>query len=161
MEYHIRKADGGDLGRILEIYACARAFMAQTGNPTQWGKTHPSEKTLREDIAQGNLYLVCSENGIHGVFALCFGEDPTYKVIENGAWSSDAPYGTIHRIASDGSGGVFSAAVAYCRERVNYLRIDTHHDNRVMQHILEKNGFTPCGVIYVEDGSPRIAYDRI
>ena len=79
MEYHIRKADGGDLGRILEIYARARAFMAQTGNPTQWGKTHPSEKMLREDIAQGNLYLVCSENGIHGVFAYASWRTPHTK----------------------------------------------------------------------------------
>ena len=28
----------------------------------------------------------------------------------------------------------------------------------MMQHVLEKNGFVPCGIIYVEDGSPRIAY---
>ena len=27
-----------------------------------------------------------------------------------------------------------------------------------MQQLLEKMGFTPCGTIYLEDGSPRLAY---
>ena len=30
-----------------------------------------------------------------------------------------------------------------------------------MQHILEKNGFVSCGTIYVADGSPRIAYQKV
>jgi hypothetical protein len=28
-----------------------------------------------------------------------------------------------------------------------------------MQHVVEKCGFSYCGIIYVEDGSPRRAYD--
>jgi RimJ/RimL family protein N-acetyltransferase len=40
------------------------------------------------------------------------------------------------------------------------IRIDTHRDNAIMQHLLEKNGFVKCGIIYVEDGSPRIAYQK-
>lgn len=30
------------------------------------------------------------------------GEEPTYQVIDNGSWSYDIPYGTIHRVASSG-----------------------------------------------------------
>ena len=37
---------------------------------------------------------------------------------------------------------------------------DTHEDNYVMQKVFEKNGFRRCGIIYVEDGTPRIAYQR-
>ena len=32
----IRKARLDDLGEIMDIYADARAFMVQTGNPRQW-----------------------------------------------------------------------------------------------------------------------------
>ena len=28
-------------------------------------------------------------------------------------------------------------------------------------HLLEKNGFTRCGIIHVEDGTPRIAYQKM
>ncbi len=41
------------------------------------------------------------------------------------------------------------------------FRIDTHNDNKIMQHVIEKNGFIRCGIIYVKDGSPRIAYEKI
>ena len=30
-----------------------------------------------------------------------------------------------------------------------------------MQHVLESNGFTRCGIIHVADGSPRIAYQKL
>mgnify|MGYP002933455973 FL=1 len=53
-------------------------------------------------IAARELYVLREEGAIHGVFAFILGEDPTYRVIEQGAWLSDAPYGTIHAVASDG-----------------------------------------------------------
>ena len=30
-----------------------------------------------------------------------------------------------------------------------------------MQHILNKHNYTKCGTIYVDDGTPRIAYQKI
>lgn len=158
--YRIRKVNREDLERILEIYAYARKFMAKTGNPNQWGKTNPPRETLEEDIRQGNLY-VAENDGIHGVFAYFTGEDPTYGYIEDGAWLDQTPYGTIHRVASDGSGGVFSAVLAFVQERNSHVRIDTHHDNKVMQHVLAKHGFQKCGIIYLENGDPRIAYEMV
>lgn len=156
----IRKARPEDLTEIEKIYALARQFMASTGNPTQWGATHPPRQMLEEDIALGQLYVL-EDSGIRAVFAYLEGEDPTYGYIEDGAWLSQEPYGTIHRVASDGSGGRFSQILAYALSRSSHLRIDTHHDNKVMQHVLEKHGFHRCGIIYLEDGDPRIAYERI
>lgn len=158
--YHIRKAASADLERILEIYAYARAFMARTGNPTQWAGGHPARPVLEADIKEGNLYVVTRENEIHGVFAFIPGEDPTYCYIE-GQWHSEKNYAAIHRVAGDGSGGIFSAILGYCGTQCDYLRIDTHRDNKVMQHVLEKYGFTACGIIYLQNGDPRIAYDRV
>lgn len=158
--YQIRQAQWADFDRILDIYAIARDFMAQTGNPTQWGSNYPPQSMLEEDIPAGNLYVV-EDQGIHGVFAYFSEPDPTYAYIEDGAWLSDGPYGTIHRVASDGSGGVFSAVLRFAMEQNSHVRIDTHGDNKVMQHVLTKHGFTRTGIIYLEDGDPRIAFERI
>lgn len=159
MEYEVRPAGERDMRRMEEIYAYARAIMAAHGNPNQWGTTHPPTEQLMKDIAAGNLYVVTAEEVIHGVFYFFLGPDPTYARIEQGTWHADRPYGTIHRIAGDGSGGILRAAVEFGKQRTDYLRIDTHADNLVMQHAVEKQGFRRCGIIHIADGSPRIAYD--
>ena len=160
MEYSIRKAREADLPRIDEIYAYAREFMAKTGNPNQWGKTNPRHEWLVDDIEKGLLYVVTAEDGIHGVFYFYIGEDPTYGHIEDGAWNYPGPYGTIHRIASDGSGGILKTAVEFCEKLTNHIRIDTHHDNVVMQKAVAKLGFVRSGIIRLANGDPRIAYER-
>ena len=161
MRYHIRKAGPGDMPRALEIYAYARRFMAEHGDPHQWRDTHPKEEQLWEDIGRGDLYVIEDGGCVHGVFAFLLREDPTYARIYEGSWHDDRPYGTIHRIAGDGSGGILHACVGHCERVIGYLRIDTHHDNIVMQNAVRKEGFRECGIIYIADGTPRIAYDRL
>jgi RimJ/RimL family protein N-acetyltransferase len=161
MMHTIRRAATTDLPRILEIYARARRFMAETGNPNQWGKTNPPREMLENDISRELLRVVEENSKIHGVFFFSMEEDPTYSDIYDGKWESDDLYGTIHRIASDGSGGIFTAALDWCLAQCKHLRIDTHHDNKVMQHVVEKHGFSRRGIIYIADGSPRIAYERL
>ncbi len=159
MNYKIDTAKPEDLPRILEIYAFARTFMAENGNPSQWGNSHPPKNQLCRDVEEGKLYTVSCGEEIHGVFYFAVEEDPTYAVIE-GAWHYSGPYGVIHRIASDGSGGILKAAVSFAQTKISHLRIDTHEDNTVMQGALQKAGFSHCGIIYIADGTPRIAYDR-
>lgn len=161
MEYRIEEASGGDLPRVLEIYAYAREFMAKTGNPNQWGTVHPPAEQLKKDIEEKRLYLVKNKDTVHGVFYFCVEEDPTYAEIFEGHWHSSESYGVIHRIASDGSGGILKAAVEFGKTKTDYLRIDTHEDNHVMQKAVQKLGFRYCGIIYIGDGTPRLAYDRI
>lgn len=161
MDYIVRTAHMEDLPRIKEIYAYARSFMARTGNPNQWGNAHPPVAQLCEDITEGSLYVITAEDTIHGVFFYRFGDDPTYAKIYDGAWHSALSYGVIHRIAGDGSGGILKTAVSYVQKECQYIRIDTHEDNHVMQSALEKLGFRKCGIIYLADGNPRIAYDRM
>lgn len=160
MDYSVRKAVAADLPRIEEIYAYARDFMVRTGNPNQWGKTNPPHHQLVEDIRLGDLYVITDEEQIRGVFYFWIGPDPTYAKIYEGKWTSNEPYGTIHRIASDGSGGILRTAVAHCAKMCDHIRIDTHHDNLVMQKAVAKLGFRRSGIIYIADGSPRIAYER-
>ena len=161
MEYAIRPARVPDLPRIEEIYAYARDFMARNGNPNQWGKNSPPPEQLRQDISEGKLYVIVDGEMIHGVFFFWIGEDPTYGKIHGGTWRSDSPYGTIHRIAGDGSGGILKTAVLFGRKQIDHLRIDTHEDNHVMQSAVTKLGFQRRGIIHLSNGSPRIAYDLL
>ena len=157
----VRPAVQADLNRILKIYAGARRFMRQTGNPTQWLDTYPARSLLEEDLADGRLFVIAEEERIHGVFAFAIGPDRTYAVIEDGTWHSERPYGVIHRIAGDGSGGIFETCLNFCRGKCDYLRIDTHENNKVMRHVVGKAGFRRCGIIYTDNGTPRIAFDRL
>lgn len=159
----IRKSTAADLPRMMEIYAYAREFMAATGNPHQWGDGgNPRLEVLEQDIEDGVGYVMEHDGRIVGAFAFIIGEDETYGYIEDGAWLNDEQYGTIHRIAGDGSTkGVLQACVEFGSALIGNLRIDTHHDNVVMQNAIRKCGFEECGVIYVADGSPRIAYQKI
>lgn len=155
----IRLATLEDFDTILNIYAIARRYMADNGNPTQWADTYPDRELLKKDVQKEELFVLTENNRIHGVFAFIIGPETTYSYLENGSWKNEDRYGTIHRIAGDGTvKGVFNQCVNFCKERISNLRIDTHSDNHTMQHLIEKNGFEKCGMIYVRDGTPRIAY---
>lgn len=158
----IRPAKEEDFQEILAIYAYARAFMKSMGNPSQWGDTHPAAEMLWEDIAKRQLYVRKAQGELSGVFAFLPGPDAAYVKIEDGSWRWDMPYGVIHRIAGNGrTPGMLSECLSFCRKQCPHLRIDTHADNKLMQHLLEKNGFERRGIIYVADGTPRIAYDSL
>ena len=160
---NIRKATLSDLETINGIYASARKFMHENGNPYQWTGGYPSEDTVKLDIADDRLYI-CEEDGvILGVFCYFEGEDPTYRIIENGSWLNDSPYGVIHRIAVSDAGrgrGVASFCFGFAFNKCGNLKIDTHRDNLPMQKSLLKNGFAKCGIIYLENGDERIAFQR-
>lgn len=155
----VRKAEDEDLDEVMKIYIIAQDNMIKSGNPTQWGHSYPSLELIQNDIAEGVCHIICEDEEICGVFALSGGDEPTYQYIENGQWINDDAYVTIHRIASDGKHhGIFNCAVEYCKSISQSIRIDTHKNNLVMQRQIEKNGFQKCGIIYVRDGSDRIAY---
>ena len=156
----IRKATEQDLPAFAEIYEAARRYMRANGNQNQWTGGYPSEEWLREDIENGELYAVEREGKTVGAFVLMLREEPTYAVIE-GAWHQNKPYGVIHRIAQNGTArGIFTEVEAFAFTKTDYLRIDTHADNKVMQGVLAAHGFAPCGTIYLETGDPRLAYDK-
>ncbi len=155
----IRKAVTNDFDRIMEIYAIAQEFMIQNGNPNQWGHIYPQKELIRQDIAEGICYVLASGDAVCGVFALCEGEEEDYREIFDGQWLNDEPYIAVHRVAGDGQHhGIFRCIADYCKELSDNIRIDTHKNNLPMQKQIERNGFARCGIIYVLDKSPRIAY---
>ena len=155
----IRRALPTDVPRMQEVFAHARRFMAATGNPHQWAETYPSPELLLSDIASGDSY-VCLLNGkVVGTFVLREGDDPTYHAIYDGAWPNDEPYATIHRIASNGEvHGLFHTVMQFAMHHYTTIRIDTHRDNRVMQHLLSREGFSYCGIIHCWNGDERLAF---
>lgn len=161
--YKIKKAKVCDLAKVKEIYSQARKFMAENGNPTQWGNTYPSEELIIDDIEKENLHICVDENKneIVGVFCFFIGEDSTYKTIYDGEWITPEVGGVIHRIATSAhSKGVAKTCFDYAFSICGNLRIDTHEDNIPMQKCLAKNHFTHCGIIYTDDGSKRLAYQK-
>lgn len=158
----IRKAGQADMDRILEIYSRARTYMAETGNPNQWINGYPSRDDVQKDLDKKALYVCEEQDEIEAVFMFATGEEPNYAVIEQGEWLNGAPYGYMHRVASAGrKKGMASVCMQWCFEQCGNLRGDTHKDNKIMQSVFEKNGFERCGVVYMEDGTPRIAYHKI
>ena len=159
----IREATAADTDGILEVMAAARGIMRSSGNLHQWGDSYPSAEAIDADRARHGGFVVEDDGRVTGYFAFLPSPEPTYSYIEGGAWLDDSlPYHVIHRIASfPEAHGIFSDMLAWCSERESNIRIDTHRDNRIMQHLLQKHGFTYCGIIYLASGDERLAYQRI
>ena len=135
----IRHARPEDLPAMQEIFADARAFMRENGNPDQWGDRFPTQEMIDRDLALHRSY-VCEDNGkIAATFAFMTDGEPTYRVIRGGAWLDDAPYGVVHRIAAaKGTHGAASFCMNWCMEQCGNIRIDTHANNKSMQGLLNK-----------------------
>jgi RimJ/RimL family protein N-acetyltransferase len=149
-----------DIPAILPVLDAARRIMRESGNPSQWADGYPSAEAIRKDIERGGGFVIEDDGKIVAYFAFLPSPEPTYDVIEGGNWLDvTQPYHVIHRIASyPDAHCVFSDIIAWSRERVHNLRIDTHRDNLIMQHCIRKAGFRYCGIIYLANGDERLAY---
>lgn len=158
----IRTTRKEDLGKILELYHEARRFMVAGGNPTQWGDDYPPEEMIEQDIVSGKSYVCEHQECVVGVFYFAIEEEPSYVEIQEGQWLNETPYGVVHRIAAPTQvKGVASYCINWCYEKSGKnLRIDTHRNNIPMKQLLQKLEFQMCGIIYVEDGTDRIAYQK-
>lgn len=158
----IRRTSISDLDKVMEIYDKARAYMRKNGNTKQWVNGYPSVELITKDIYDGKSYVCVDDGQIVGVFYFSEGPDPTYLRIYEGSWINEKPYGVVHRIAvGSHKKGVASHCLNWCFDKCPNIRIDTHQDNLIMQSFLIKNGFSRRGIIYLEDGAERIAYQRV
>ncbi len=168
--FQVRLAAASDVEAVLGLFDQARAIMRSDGNLTQWAGGYPDAPAVLRDIDAGVGYVLVRSSADPvaisasadpvAYFALIPSPDPTYSYIE-GAWLDDEPYGVIHRIASGPENhGIMASILDFAFSKFAEIRIDTHENNHIMRHILERSGFVYCGVIYVADGSPRMAYQR-
>lgn len=158
----IRLAEATDLPIIMQLVASAKAIMRKNGNQNQWNDGYPSENVIMEDIQNGSCRIIMHGNTVVGSFVMKAGPDPTYSNIYNGRWLDDKPYYVIHRITSrEDAHGIFEEMLDYCFNISHNIRIDTHKDNTIMRHLLEKNGFKYCGIIHIANGDERMAYQKV
>lgn len=160
-----------DLPRVMDIIAQAQAYLAAQGID-QWQDGYPDEGVMREDIRLGQGYVLEEDGAVIGIASVAFGEEPSYAVIEDGAWTTEPPYGCIHRTAMDASvrgrgtaSALIEGAENVVRARgVTSVHVDTHPENVSMQRLLQRHGYARCGVIHIvgssEDGAERVALEK-
>ncbi len=164
----LRKSDINDINSIMNIIKQAQEYFKLEGID-QWQNNYPNADTIHNDIENGESYVLVKDNNIIATTALSFNGEPTYNSIYEGSWINNGKYATIHRIAVDNNYkelGVAREIIKQveelsAKEDVHSIKADTHEDNLSMQKMLKKNGFQYCGVIYLEDGSKRVAFEKI
>lgn len=159
----IREARQTDIADIMKVMEAAKKIMRSSGNMHQWGEGYPSEAVIATDMEKNGGFVIEDEDHIVGYFSFLPSPEPTYHIIYGGKWVDDEqPYHVVHRIASyPDSHHIFSDMIDFCFAHDANIRIDTHRDNTIMQHNLQKHGFTYCGIIYLANGDERLAYQRI
>ena len=159
----IRKATPTDIDVILRLIEFGKQKMRSEGNDEQWTGGNPKRELLEEDIRHGHSYLIEEDDQPIATFAFIPSPEPTYAKIYEGCWLDDEkPYYVIHRIAScPGVHGIMVYILNYAFSQTDNIRIDTHRKNKTMQRAMTKNGFTYCGIIYLQDGSERLAYQKL
>ena len=159
----IREARLSDMAEIMKVMDAAKGIMRQSGNMFQWGEGYPSEAVITADMERNGGYVIEDCGKVVGYFAFLKSPEPTYDKIFDGEWIDDTqPYHVVHRIASyPNAHGIFSSIMEFCSSHDANIRIDTHHDNKIMQHKILKHGFTYCGIIYLLSGDERLAYQKV
>ena len=144
---------------IMMVMDAAKKIMWQSGNMHQWGEGYPSEAVITADMERNGGFVIEDDGNIVSYFAFLPSPEPTYARIYEGQWLDDErPYHVVHRIGRyPNAHGIFVSIMDYCFSKDSNIRIDTHRDNHIMQHNIEKHGFTYCGIIYLANGDERLA----
>ena len=147
----------------MEVLGAAKQVMRRAGNANQWIGGYPDEQAILRDMEQVGAIVVEDDGEVVAYFAFLPSPEPTYAAIYDGAWLNDTlPYHVVHRMGGvPEAKGIFASAMEYCFKVDPNIRVDTHRDNKIMQHLFEKHGFTYCGIIYLANGDERLAYQKI
>ena len=165
----LRKALPEDQAAVVALYREAQAFLRAQGID-QWQDGYPNAASFQQDVKDGAAWVAEEGGRVVATACLAFGREPTYDKIYEGAWGVEAPeYAFLHRIAVSGDckgksvpGLFFGELERQARERgLPCLRGDTHRQNKIMQRVMEKNGLAFRGVIYLEDGGERLAFEKV
>lgn len=165
--YKLRNAKAGEETIAMDIINQAKAYLKEQGID-QWQTGYPNMEAILGDIEKQRGYFIMEDDVIFGYACIDYEGEPAYKELQ-GNWLSDAdaPYVVVHRLAfSKESRGKGLADVAFRlaaeqakAKGISNFRVDTDEANKIMQHVLQKNGFTYCGVIWF-DNSEKIAFEK-
>ena len=175
LKFEPRRAEIADMDALLDILEQAKAYLRESG-VDQWQEGYPNREALAADIEAGRGWLFeCVDNGeIAGYECVAMTPEVCYREID-GAWLTEGEnYAVIHRaMAAARYRGTrlaaemfsFAAELAAGMGRLS-VRVDTHRDNKAMNRLCEKQGFTYCGVVDLglvdpASDSLRNAYEKI
>lgn len=164
----LRKSVNEDINNIMQIIDEAKEALKEQGID-QWQNGYPNDDVIRNDILNNDSYVFIKNNEIVATLAVSFDGEKTYDKIYDGDWISNDEFAVIHRIAISNKykgTGIASEIIkmieAMCLDKdVHSIKVDTHEFNIPMQKLLKKNDFKYCGVIYLEDKSKRVAFEKI
>jgi Sortase and related acyltransferases len=163
-----------DIPQVIQIINDAKQYLKASRIP-QWQNGYPNEETIAGDIIDGTGFVLIDNDIVVGTVCVSFAGEATYDKIYEGYWLTVTdPFAVVHRIAiSDALKGhnyatkMLDYIVELCLEKdIHSIKIDTHKENRAMQRLLKKNGFTYCGIILLDADSAeqdleRIAFERV
>lgn len=160
-----RKGTMLDVIAVTKIYDGARKIMKDSGIP-QWQEGVPGRESFITDVQNGAAYVIEDDGKVIGTIQI-IDREPYYDVITDGAWTTENAL-VAHRVAVSNNcrkHGVGSMLISEAEKIAKAkgkeaLRLDTHEKNFRMRGMLEKNGFKAVGIVYMPDGSPRIAYEK-
>ena len=152
----LRKAEEGDIPRILKITEDARASLRKY-RVDQWQGEYPTREIFENDIRIGECYVICHGDEVAAFFVHSEREEPTYADITDGKWTADMPYCVLHRaaVAAEYRGTGVSAQLIKFVEQLTKdcgrraVRVDTHKKNKPMQNLLREAGFRYRGNILI------------
>lgn len=163
-----RQANISDLDQIVEIIELSKKYLKET-KVDQWQDGYPAKEDLRRDIESGNSYVLTNKDEIVATTVISLDSESTYNSIFNGEWITNEEYIVMHRVAVHDrykGKGIFKELIKEAEnlalnKGIFSIKIDTHRDNISMQKAVLKNDFKKCGIIYLEDGSERIAFEKV
>lgn len=164
----MRKTEMKDLFKVLDLYKKASKQLAYQG-VNQWQNNYPNKETLINDIKDNISYVFEEKGEIVGTAAFDWRPEVDYQSIDSGHWINHNKYFTIHRIASKKTSNqmqygrrMLIRLFIYAIEHNYYnIRIDTHKNNKLMKHLLQKTGFIYIGETTIHDGTKRDLYQRV
>ncbi|HAT4191270.1 GNAT family N-acetyltransferase [Clostridium perfringens] len=163
-----RQAKISDLDQIVEIIELSKKYLKET-KVDQWQDGYPAKEDLRRDIESGNSYVLTNKDEIVATTVISLDGESTYNSIFNGEWITNEDYIVMHRVAVHDKykgKGIFKELIKEAEslalnKGISSIKIDTHRDNISMQRAVVKNDFKKCGIIYLEEGSERIAFEKV
>ena len=159
-----------DVPVIMSFIHDAQVYLASL-KIDQWQDGYPDEEKIELDISNNDSYVVIDDTEtIIGTTVFTTKKERAYKSIQ-GEWMTkeNVEYGVIHRLAVGEKYrklGLARFVFKECHKRlktqnIGSLRIDTHEGNKGMQHLLKDLGYTYCGIILLESGDERLAFEKV
>ena len=173
LKFEPRRSTNEDVPGIMGIVRQAQRYLRESGID-QWQDGYPNEAVLYSDVESGRGWVFECGGELAGYVCISMDVEASYAQIE-GRWLTEGDnYAVVHRsmvgdkyrgsrLATEMFSLAFDLAAGLGKASV---RVDTHRDNKAMNRLAQKLGFTYCGEVDVSLMDPcrdpkRNAYEKL